>query len=185
MAKPVQQIEIESIRLHHAEGLRRVFDTVAREGRYLAAVEAPPIDDVRRYILEALENSNPMFVALADEAVVGWCDIRRDSIATRAHRGTLGIGVAPPWRGFGIGSRLMSAVLERARPAGFVRVELDVHADNLRAITLYEKFGFIVEGRQRYAWRIEGHFRDAILMALIDRGSGAHGWARLSGEPSI
>jgi RimJ/RimL family protein N-acetyltransferase len=163
------QIEIAPIRLHHAEGFRRVFDVVARERRYLAMLEAPPIDDVRQYIRESLEKDSPMVVALGDHAVIGWCDIRRDSVASRAHRGTLGMGVMPAWRGKGIGSRLIAATLQRARRAGFVRIELDVYTDNSRAVAFYEKFGFSREGVQRDACRIDGCYRDAIIMALVER----------------
>jgi RimJ/RimL family protein N-acetyltransferase len=172
MPSSVGHIEIAPIRLHHAEGLRRAFDLIAREARYLSDLKAPPIDEVRDYILKTLERNSPMFVALGDAAVVGWCDIRRDPTAARAHRGTLGIGVAPRWRDCGIGSKLLLATLERARSAGFVRIELDVFSDNFRALALYEKFGFVREGYQRDAARIDGRYRDSVLMALIDRANG-------------
>lgn len=46
-------------------------------------------------------------------------------------------------------------------------VELHVHADNLRAIALYEKVGFVREGMARGAIRIDGRYIDSVLMALI------------------
>jgi ribosomal protein S18 acetylase RimI-like enzyme len=106
-----------------------------------------------------------MVVALGDDAVVGWCDIRRDRQETRRHRGALGMGVISAWRRRGVGSRLLAAALPLARARGFARVDLDVYAHNAPAIRLYEKFGFAREGVQRDAFRTDGRSFDAIAMA--------------------
>jgi RimJ/RimL family protein N-acetyltransferase len=165
------RVEIAAVRLRHAEALRRVFDTVARERRYLPVFEAPPLDDVRRYILDAIAKDDPAIVAIGGDAVVGWCDIRRDSQPAAAHRGALGIGVVPSWRGRGVGSRLIEAALGLARERCFVRIELEVYADNYPAIALYEKFGFVREGVRRDAIAIDGRYCDSILLAIVDRAS--------------
>ena len=69
--------------------------------------------------------------------------------------------------------RLIRATLAQARVAGFVRVELDVHADNARAIALYDKVGFAREGMARDAVFVDGEYRDAINMAIVDRANAA------------
>ena len=168
---PGNRVEIAAVRLRHAEALRRVFDTIARERRYLPVFEAPPLDDVRRYIQDAIEKDDPAIVALGGDAVVGWCDIRRDAQPTAAHRGVLGMGVIPPWRGRGVGSRLIEAALGLARERCFVRIELEVFADNHPAIALYQKFGFVREGIRRDAIAIDGRYCDSILLAIVDRAS--------------
>lgn len=53
--------------------------------------------------------------------------------------------VCPEERGCGIGDALMMAVVEMARSKGCDRVELDVEADNKRAMEFYKKKGFEVE----------------------------------------
>jgi RimJ/RimL family protein N-acetyltransferase len=170
MASPVE-ITIRPQAAEYVEGFHRALDVVARERKYLVLVEAPPLPEMRQFVLSNIEKGNPMFVALAGDEVIGWCDIRRDFFASRAHRGTLGMGIVPHWRGLGIGSRLLNEALEKARRDDFVRVELDVFADNVRAIALYEKAGFLREGMQRDASLIDGQFRDAILMAVVNRVS--------------
>ena len=166
---PGDRVEIAPVRLRHAEALRRVFDTVARERRYLPVFEAPPLDDVRRYIQDAIDKDDPAIVALGGDAVVGWCDIRRDAQPAAAHRGVLGMGVVPPWRCRGVGSRLIEAALSLARERCFVRIELEVFADNHPAIALYQKFGFVREGIRRDAIAIDGRYCDSILLAIVDR----------------
>jgi RimJ/RimL family protein N-acetyltransferase len=166
---PGDRVDIAPVRLRHAEALGRVFDTIARERRYLPVFEAPPLDDVRRYIQDAIEKDDPAIVALGGDAVVGWCDIRRDTQPAAAHRGVLGMGVVPPWRGRGVGSRLIEAALGLARERCFVRIELEVFADNHPAIALYKKFGFLREGVRRDAIAIDGRYCDSILLAIVDR----------------
>ena len=162
-------VRIEPMMLDHVEGYRRALDVVARERKYLTMLEAQPEPDTLRFVKSNLENGNPMMVALAGDKVIGWCDVRREFFPSRAHRGTLGIGLLPEWRGRGVGRRLLEATLAQARRSGFKRIELDVHADNSRAIAFYEKVGFVREGVVRDASLIDSVFRDAILMAIAER----------------
>jgi RimJ/RimL family protein N-acetyltransferase len=162
-------VRIEPMMLDHVEGYRRALDVVARERKYLTMLEAQPEPDTLRFVKSSLENWNPMMVALAGDKVIGWCDVRREFFPSRAHRGTLGMGLLPEWRGRGVGRRLLEATLAQARRSGFKRIELDVHADNSRAIALYEKAGFVREGVVRDASLIDSVFRDAILMAIAER----------------
>jgi RimJ/RimL family protein N-acetyltransferase len=155
----------------YIDGFHRVLDGVAREHKYLVLLEAPSLPETRQFVLGNIEKGNPMYVALADNEVIGWCDIRREFFASRAHRGTLGMGLAPQWRGRGVGWRLLNAALKKARRGGFTRIELDVFADNARAIALYEKAGFVREGVQRDASLVDGQYRDAILMAWFNRSA--------------
>jgi RimJ/RimL family protein N-acetyltransferase len=153
----------------HIESFHRALDTVARERKYLTLLEAPPLPQTRDFVMENIKSGNPGFVALAQGEVVGWCDVRRHFFPAHAHRGTLGMGIIPAYRGRGLGARLLSATLGAAFDAGFVRVELNVHADNVRAIALYERVGFVREGVVRDAVFIDAEYRDAIAMALIRR----------------
>ena len=157
------------MRLDHVEGYRRALDIVARERKYLTMLEAQSEDDTLRFVKSNLESGSPMLVALAGGKVIGWCDVRREFFPSRAHRGTLGMGLLPEWRGRGVGRRLLEATLAQAQRSGFKPIELDVHADNPRAIALYEKTGFVREGIVRDASLIDGVFRDAILMAIVER----------------
>lgn len=147
----------------------QALDMVSRERRYLTFLEAPPLDGFREFVTAMIADGNPQFVALADQRVVGWCDIRRHFHAAHAHRGTLGMGIIASYRGQGLGFRLIDAAMKQARKAGFVRIELGVHADNERAIALYEKVGFIREGVARDAVFIDGRYVDTVNMAVIYR----------------
>lgn len=86
----------------------------------------------------------------------------------RRHAMGLGISVAPAWQGQGVGQALMTALCDHADHwAGVLRIELTVFADNARAVALYRRHGFEVEGRMRgYALR-HGQYADCLAMARL------------------
>lgn len=151
----------------HIEGFRDAVDSVAREQRYLAFLQAPPLEDCRAYVLDMRRRGFPQYAAIHDERLVGWCDIAPVERPVHAHCGTLGIGVIAAFRGRGIGTRLVAATLERARATGLTRIQLDVRERNAPAIALYEKLGFVAEGVRRNAVRIDDEYENVIAMALL------------------
>jgi RimJ/RimL family protein N-acetyltransferase len=156
-----------SISEEHIEGFRHALDSVARERRYLALFEAPPLRDVRAFVLYNIQAGIPQFVALEEANVVGWCDVLPKPQPAFRHTGVLGMGVVAAWRGRGIGSRLLQVALQAAWQREMTRLELTVRVDNERARRLYERFGFKVEGRCRRHMLMNGRYEDGYLMALL------------------
>jgi len=161
------EFQIVPISEEHIAGYYAAFDAVAREARYLGRTKAPPIEETTEWVRGNLRKGVPQFVALLDGKVVGWCDISPERADTMAHGGVLGMGVIEVHRGKGIGSALIRATLNRARQAGFTRVELTVREDNVRAKALYEKLGFVSEGVKRKATLFDGKYFDLLLMAIL------------------
>ncbi|HEX5958770.1 MAG TPA: GNAT family N-acetyltransferase, partial [Hyphomicrobiaceae bacterium] len=83
------------------------------------------------------------------------------------HCGVLGMGLVAEWRGRGIGLRLIEHAIAAARAHGLARVELQVRHDNPRALALYRKVGFAIEGCRRRALLVDGVYHDLTLMALL------------------
>ena len=160
-------IEIAPIAPAHIESFHRLFDNIARERRYLAALEAPPLESFRSFVLDTISQGHARFAALSDGEVVGWCDALPKPLPIHRHVGVLGMGLLPAYRGQGIGRRLLQRTLEAARTGGLSRVELTVREDNPAAIALYEKFGFECEGVQRNAFKVDGRYHNLIMMAVL------------------
>lgn len=158
-------IDVVPIRAEHIPGFREVLDSVARERRYLAFLEAPSPDAVDAFVTANMTAAVPQFVAVRDGRVVGWCDILPKSRPTRRHTGVLGIGVIASCRGQGIGRALITKTIEAACAQGMTRIELTVRTDNIRAIRLYEHLGFATEGVLRRDLLIDGRYCDSLLMA--------------------
>lgn len=69
------------------------------------------------------------------------------------------LGVAPSWRGRGLGAALLSGTLSAMRADGGERCYLDVSVDNPRAAQLYRRLGFVVTGRRgRYERQVTPRF---------------------------
>ena len=149
------------------EGMRQVLDVVAREKKYLAFLQAPPVDETYAFYRNILANDFCQVIAVQDGVVVGWCDVLPTHGEARAHVGTLGIAVIPPLRGRGIGTKLIEAVISRAWEKGLSRIELTVRIDNAKAKALYERFAFTVEGINRKAFLVDGEYFDTYFMALL------------------
>ncbi|WP_344569987.1 ribosomal protein S18-alanine N-acetyltransferase [Streptomyces axinellae] len=78
------------------------------------------------------------------------------------------IGVLPAYRGTGLGSRLLRALLGAATDFECAEVLLEVRVDNLPAQRLYERFGFAPIGIRRGYYQPAGV--DALVMRLTDPG---------------
>jgi RimJ/RimL family protein N-acetyltransferase len=55
----------------------------------------------------------------------------------------------------------------KARASSFTRIELSVREGNANVVGLYERFGFVHEGVQRNAVRVDGKYENLICMALL------------------
>lgn len=106
-------------------------------------------------------------IAVTDQRVIGLITASND---TRGflHTASLGITVAQGWRGQGIGSQLMQAVIDWARTNPLIhRLDLQVFNNNPGAIRLYERLGFQHEGSKKEAYYKHGEFLDLMQMAML------------------
>lgn len=151
----------------HFAGLYAVFDSVAREQKYLAFLQAPPREQCFVFYRSIIVNDLCHFVALDGEMVVGWCDILPVVGESRAHTGVLGMGLLAQARNKGLGAKLLRAAIDKAWAKGLTRIELSVRFDNPNAKVLYERFGFESEGIRRRASLVAGEYQDVYAMALL------------------
>jgi RimJ/RimL family protein N-acetyltransferase len=160
-------IKIELISEEHIVGFHEAVDLVAKEGKYLARIQAPPIADAIAFANENIAKGNAHYLAMDGSKVIGWCDIVPMKKEVFSHCGVLGMGIIDGYRGKGIGKRIVKAALDKAKSNGLERVELEVFHTNVDAIALYEKVGFHTEGRKRKAAKLNGEYLDTIQMALF------------------
>jgi len=146
------------------ESLWRCLDGVARERKWLAFLEAPPLEAMRSFISS---NSPIQFVADRQGEVIGWCDVTPNRREGFRHSGTLGMGVLGAFRERGLGRKLLRETIDAAHEAGLSRIELEVLASNRGAVALYEGSGFLHEGRKRAARLLDRQLEDILCMALL------------------
>lgn len=168
MTGPADEIRIEPATALHAQGLAELYGHPAVTRQVLQMPWASVEVWSKRLATGADSERRVALVATDQGQVVGHCSLWQSERVRLAHSGSLGMGVAPRWQGKGVGTRLMSAVLEVADNwMGLRRVELTVYTDNEPALALYGKFGFEVEGELRdYALR-DGRLTNVFSMARL------------------
>ncbi|MBO0797135.1 MAG: GNAT family N-acetyltransferase, partial [Ktedonobacteraceae bacterium] len=83
------------------------------------------------------------------------------------HAGEFGISVLRKYWNLGIGGRMLTYLIDWARQSGIIRkINLRVRVDNLPAIHLYEKHGFVREGHITREFYLHGQFVDSYVMGL-------------------
>lgn len=101
------------------------------------------------------------FLAYADGAAVGYLLASFLSPEGELFR----IGVYPAHRRMGLGARLMEKLLDAAKDRACTDLFLEVRADNLAAISLYRRFGFLDNGVRR------GYYKNPTADALLMKRS--------------
>lgn len=141
-------------------------EAVAAELKWIAARPgADPSAMATHYqaVLEAKRRA--LFVVPSESAIVGVLSIEVAPYGVA----DFGMFVDESQRGRGLGRALLSAALDWARDKGAHKVTLECWPHNVAAITLYEKFGFVVEGRKRRHYRRGGGDAawDSLIMGLL------------------
>ncbi|MEU1254064.1 GNAT family N-acetyltransferase [Streptomyces chartreusis] len=89
--------------------------------------------------------------------------------------------VGPRGRGRGIGTEATRLIVGHGfEQLGLHRIQLEAYGHNPRALRVYEKVGFVVEGVRREADFRDGQWLDWVMMAVLD-----HEWAAHHGRPDV
>ena len=128
--------------------------TAEEEGQYLQKKTDSPNG------IEILAEVDGTVAGLAGIEAVG------DKYKVR-HRADFGISVDKNYWGLGIGTALMEASIQCAKEAGYEQLELNVVAENDRAIAMYRRAGFVEYGRnpKGFRSRISG-YQEVVYMFL-------------------
>ena len=159
-------LHIRAARESDSESANDAVNAIAAEKWYLATVDGFSKEQTRAFLKQVVDGNLPQVLAVVEDQVVGFCDVIPHTAKGFTHVGRLGMGVRSGWRRQGIGRRLLDACLSLARNAGIEKVELEVFADNVVAVRLYESFGFIHEGLKMRGRKLENRYQDLKLMAL-------------------
>jgi RimJ/RimL family protein N-acetyltransferase len=160
-------MEVRPARLGDAEAAALAYQQVAEEREFIGS--EPPIDpavaaeQVRDWVRS---NSDQLWILENEGRLLGQLSLHRNDRPQGV--ASLGMLVVPGARGQGGGRMLLDAALQWARTSDVYRLELEVFVENARAIGMYAKAGFDVEGvrRERYL-RQDGSRRSTLLMALF------------------
>jgi RimJ/RimL family protein N-acetyltransferase len=105
----------------------------------------------------------------APAAIIATLVFRSGARRRIAHHGSFGIGVDEQWRGRGIGAALIESLLDWAAAHPVLeKVTLGAFATNERALALYQRLGFVEEGRTvLFVRQGPGDYVDDINMCIF------------------
>jgi L-amino acid N-acyltransferase YncA len=139
----------------------RIFEAGIAAGNATFEAQAPPSEQ-----FFAAREGCPAIVARGRGGeVLGWAALSRTS-ARPVYRGVgaVSIYVDPAAARRGVGSLLLSELLEASERAGFWTVEAGIFPENIASIALHERLGFRLVGvRTRIGQMPDGRWRDVLL----------------------
>jgi len=121
----------------------------------------------RRWIQDHLDGPSQLaIVAETADEIVGSLSFENSVPRRLTHRGSLGVSVRQTRRGQGIGTALLQTLIDWAQASPLIeKIGLSVFATNVDAIRLYQRLGFVEEGRQPHEIKLaEGQYVDNVLM---------------------
>jgi phosphinothricin acetyltransferase len=154
-------ITIAPMKPEHWEDVERIH----REG---IATRAATFETESEASWEAWSESHldyARLVAVRDGGVVGWAAL--SPVSDRCVYGgvaEVSIYVGAEARGGGIGSRLLTALIEESEANGIWTLQAGIFPVNKHSIVLHEKLGFRVVGRRERLGQLDGKWMDVMLL---------------------
>ena len=124
--------------------------------------------DRTRGMIENIRKANDfLFVAEEADELIGFITAGRGTANRIKHRAYVVIGIRKEFHGRGVGTKLLNELDGWAARSGIHRLELTVMVHNEKAIALYEKGGFVIEGVKKDSMYIDGEYVDEYYMGKI------------------
>ena len=166
------QINYRRVQESDAQHIVEFYNYVGGETSYLSFEkdEYPLNVEAQIEAIRSLEGNqtNIMLLAMDGDEIAGIATINSSSKIKARHDGELGIVVAKKYQGQGIGTELIRQLIEWAKGNGVTtRISLDTRADNVKAVSLYLKFGFVVEGCRKNSTLLNGTYYDLYVMGMM------------------
>ncbi|MBI4589728.1 MAG: N-acetyltransferase [Candidatus Rokubacteria bacterium] len=124
--------------------------------------------DERRQWLASRRRRHPVIVAEARGHVVGWGSLNPfNPRKAYDYVADFSIYVERGWRGKGIGSRLLTRLVELGGDLGYHKLVLSAFPTNTGGMALYQKLGFRTVGIYREQGKLDGQWVDTIIMEKL------------------
>jgi L-amino acid N-acyltransferase YncA len=153
-------MEIRGLRPQDWPAVRAVYEAGIATGNATFETDAPSREDWNAAHLPAHR-----LVAAEGDRVLGWAALA--PISDRcAYAGVAedSVYVAPDAQGRGVGRQLLGALVTGAEQAGIWTVQTGIFPENEGSVRLHQSCGFRVVGVRERLGRLNGHWRDVLLL---------------------
>ena len=145
----------------HWDHVRRIHEEGIATGEATFETESAP--DWQSWSDEHLEYAR--FVALSVDRIVGWAALTPVSDrCVYAGVAEVSVYVGEDARGQGVGSLLMASLISESEKNGLWTLQAGIFDGNDASVTLHEKNGFRVVGVRKRLGKLQGRWRDVLLL---------------------
>lgn len=162
---------IREIKESDAEGFLHLLKRLDEETQFMMfepGERRTKIEEQRNEIKGILlRDYETILVAEKDGQLIGYVGAYGGKYKRNRHTAHIVIGILQDFTGQGIGTKLFTELKRWAQKQKIHRLELRVMVHNERAIALYKKRGFEIEGIKRHSLFINGSYVDEYYMAKL------------------
>jgi ribosomal protein S18 acetylase RimI-like enzyme len=119
-------------------------------------------------VIQTIQSPQSIYLVAEHEGqIVGHAFLEPYTLQSLRHIADLNIAVYLGWQSKGIGRQLLEQLIERAKNSSVIeKIQLNVRASNIPAISLYKKMGFQEEGRLKNRVKVKNRYIDDLIMGL-------------------
>lgn len=155
--------------INDAEELVTFYNRVGGETSYLSFEkdEYPLSVEEQKKAIDIYTKTNDQFMLIVKEEdlIIAAGTMTTSSKLKLRHVTELGIVVQNASQSLGVGTELMKRLMKWAREQpNLIKIRLDTRADNVRAVSLYLRLGFKVEGTLKNVTYWNGQYYDLYIM---------------------
>jgi RimJ/RimL family protein N-acetyltransferase len=166
------EVMIRRAATEDAQNMINFYNVVGGESDFLsfgANEFKRDLEEYKEYItVTSKEPNSVMLLATIESEIIGIATINSSQKDRTKHVGTLGIVITDKFKGLGLGKVLMNELLEWARQNGITKkISLVTNENNTRAIELYKKLGFEIEGLLKQDNFVNGVYCNTFMMGLL------------------
>lgn len=161
-------IAIVPMRSAHWDAVRAIYEQGIATGNATLETSVPDWDAWDHEHLAA-----PRLVALVGDSVAGWAAL--SPVSGRCVYGgvaEVSVYIGDGWRGRGIGLRLLQELVEQSEANGIWTLQAGILPENTASLTLHERAGFRRIGVRERLGKLNGAWRDVVLLERRSRRVG-------------
>lgn len=152
-------LKIGPLRPEHWPRVRAIYAAGIRTGHATFETEPPTWE---AWDADHLETCR---LIADDGGVVGWAALAPVSgRCVYAGVAEVSVYIDPEARGRGVGTALLGALVEASEHAGIWTLQAGIFPENAASVRLHERCGFRVLGRHERLGRMDGWWRDVLLL---------------------
>lgn len=151
---------IKTMEPHHWNEVRRIYEEGLSTGNATFQTSAPEWEEWDKAHIESSR-----LIALDNGQMVGWTALT--PVSSRCVYGgvaEVSIYVADSARGKGVGKILLKELIASSEAGNFWTLQAGVFPENIASIKIHEASGFRVIGKREKIGRMDGIWRDTILL---------------------